>query len=400
MDDKEFTFESEQILKKKNRKKIILIAAISAAVIAAAVVTIILVVSARRKKIHRSEEGLPFSYTWQENSEGGIDLSLDRSEAPDYDWVLVSTSEGMTVSAPASQPDKTSNFSLISSETGNPSAVFGLQKGDDPYTRTYEMEFSLYTALDEEGNFVREFVFKGVKQVQTAVEGGADSEHPYIIQRDEADGTILVFIEDNWLRTESTANLQQEEAMLEENLQELLEWIENDSVPEDSHTNSYSGEPAAAEDSYKNPFTGEPCSAEELRKVLLEHKDELEQMLKDDLQPETYLTMHQDWTAASSDEAVVFVRELDLSWGEGEIPNQVVLLLSYGGTSGTADVTVRSDTAGAQLVMTIRSDDEGSFIVEDHRLESFEPIEQEGEYEPEAGSVEETAGETVEETVE
>ena len=376
MDDKEFTFESEQILKKRNTRKIILIAAIAAAVIAAVVVTVILLVSAKRKKIHRSDEDLAYTYTWQENSEGGIDLSLSRGNASGYGWMLISADEGLTVSAPASQPDKSGEFTIAGSEAGRLFAVFGLQQADDPDTRIYEMTFALHTTASEEGNFTRDLEYVSGMKTVAAVDGGAETEHPYHIRRNDEEDTVLVLLEDQWTRQESSENTEKQREMLDEDVKALLEWMEKESDPRDNET------------SYKNPFTGEACSADELRKVLREHKDVLEKMLSEDLEPETVITIHEDWNAVSSNEEVVSVRNLTLDEvdeeDESQDRNQVIVTLAYGGTAGTAEVTLRSDTAGTQLRLSFLAEEGGSLTLTDHRLESFEPVIEESSEVPES----------------
>ncbi len=371
MSDKEFTFESEQILEAQKKKKIIIIGAIIAAAAALVALGIVLIVRSQNKT-HKSEEGVQYSYTWKETSDGIIDLSIDRSTQPDCSWVLTGVnSEAVKVYAPATQPAKRSDFSLVIEEPETALVSFRLQN-DTTGEGIHVLEFDLEAWTDEEGKISRDLQLHSDYVLQGLIAGGEGTEHPYTIIRDDESGGLLVSIEDNWVRTEI-----RETADPDEELKVLLEWIENGGDEEDE------GE------TYRNPFTGEEISGADLRKLLKEHMDELESLIAAEAETaaETQILMHEDWTVKFSNEGMIIFNgftSLDRNEAEEqeEGENLVVCSLLPAGLAGTCDVMIRSDSAGAQLTVSCVVGADGSFTVSGHSLESFEPIEPEGGYEP------------------
>ena len=371
MSDKEFTFESEQILEAQKKKKIIIIGAIIAAAAALVALGIVLIVRSQNKT-HKSEEGVQYSYTWKETSDGIIDLSIDRSTQPDCSWVLTGVnSEVVKVYAPATQPAKRSDFSLVIEEPETALVSFRLQN-DTTGEGIHVLEFDLEAWTDEEGKISRDLQLHSDYVLQGLIAGGEGTEHPYTIIRDDESGGLLVSIEDNWVRTEI-----RETADPDEELKVLLEWIENGGDEEDE------GE------TYRNPFTGEEISGADLRKLLKEHMDELESLIAAEAETaaETQILMHEDWTVKFSNEGMIIFNgftSLDRNEAEEqeEGENLVVCSLLPAGLAGTCDVMIRSDSAGAQLTVSCVVGADGSFTVSGHSLESFEPIESEGGYEP------------------
>ena len=371
MSDKEFTFESEQILEAQKKKKIIIIGAIIAAAAALVALGIVLIVRSQNKT-HKSEEGVQYSYTWKETSDGIIDLSIDRSTQPDCSWVLTGVnSEAVKVYAPATQPAKRSDFSLVIEEPETALVSFRLQN-DTTGEGIHVLEFDLEAWTDEEGKISRDLQLHSDYVLQGLIAGGEGTEHPYTIIRDDESGGLLVSIEDNWVRTEI-----RETADPDEELKVLLEWIENGGDEEDE------GE------TYRNPFTGEEISGADLRKLLMEHMDELESLIAAEAETaaETQILMHEDWTVKFSNEGMIIFNgftSLDRNEAEEqeEGKNLVVCSLLPAGLAGTCDVMIRSDSAGAQLTVSCVVGADGSFTVSGHSLESFEPIEPEGGYEP------------------
>ena len=371
MSDKEFTFESEQILEAQKKKKIIIIVAIIAVAAALVALGIVLIVRSQNKT-HKSEEGVQYSYTWKETSDGIIDLSIDRSTQPDCSWVLTGVnSEAVKVYAPATQPAKRSDFSLVIEEPETALVSFRLQN-DTTGEGIHVLEFDLEAWTDEEGKISRDLQLHSDYVLQGLIAGGEGTEHPYTIIRDDESGGLLVSIEDNWVRTEI-----RETADPDEELKVLLEWIENGGDEEDE------GE------TYRNPFTGEEISGADLRKLLKEHMDELESLIAAEAETaaETQILMHEDWTVKFSNEGMIIFNgftSLDRNEAEEqeEGENLVVCSLLPAGLAGTCDVMIRSDSAGAQLTVSCVVGADGSFTVSGHSLESFEPIEPEGGYEP------------------
>ena len=371
MSDKEFTFESEQILEAQKKKKIIIIGAIIAAAAALVALGIVLIVRSQNKT-HKSEEGVQYSYTWKETSDGIIDLSIDRSTQPDCSWVLTGVnSEAVKVYAPATQPAKRSDFSLVIEGPETALVSFRLQN-DTTGEGIHVLEFDLEAWTDEEGKISRDLQLHSDYVLQGLIAGGEGTEHPYTIIRDDESGGLLVSIEDNWVRTEI-----RETADPDEELKVLLEWIENGGDEEDE------GE------TYRNPFTGEEISGADLRKLLMEHMDELESLIAAEAETaaETQILMHEDWTVKFSNEGMIIFNgftSLDRNEAEEqeEGENLVVCSLLPAGLAGTCDVMIRSDSAGAQLTVSCVVGADGSFTVSGHSLESFEPIEPEGGYEP------------------
>ena len=330
MSDKEFTFESEQILEAQKKKKIIIIGAIIAAAAALVALGIVLIVRSQNKT-HKSEEGVQYSYTWKE----------------------------------------TSDFSLVIEEPETALVSFRLQN-DTTGEGIHVLEFDLEAWTDEEGKISRDLQLHSDYVLQGLIAGGEGTEHPYTIIRDDESGGLLVSIEDNWVRTEI-----RETADPDEELKVLLEWIENGGDEEDE------GE------TYRNPFTGEEISGADLRKLLKEHMDELESLIAAEAETaaETQILMHEDWTVKFSNEGMIIFNgftSLDRNEAEEqeEGENLVVCSLLPAGLAGTCDVMIRSDSAGAQLTVSCVVGADGSFTVSGHSLESFEPIEPEGGYEP------------------
>lgn len=374
MADTEFTFESEQILESQKKKKHILIGAIIAAAAALIALGVVLIVRSQNKA-HKSEEGVSYAYSWKENAEGAVELSIDRSTVPGYSWILQRVSTDMLkVSAPASQPAKSSNFSLMMEEPDVVFVAFRLQN-DATKEVIHEMEFELETYVDDEEKLHRELELRRDAVLQPMFQGGEGTEHPYRIEYNEETRGLTVTISDDWLRTRVLPNETRDP---QEELAELIVWIEQGGGKEDN------------EESYRNPFTGEEISGEELRKLLKEHMDELDSLIADDSEPETYISRHEDWQVKSSNEAVVSFSEPVFSVeqteesaeetdeeDEGEGGNIIICYLSAGGTAGTCEVTIRSVSAGVQLVLSLSAAADGSLLIEGHRLETFEPIEQE-----------------------
>ena len=371
MADTEFTFESEQILESQKKKKYIMIGAIIAAAAALIALGVVLIVRSQNKA-HKIEEGVSYAYSWKENAEGAVELSMDRSTAPGYSWILqrVSTDQ-LKVSAPASQPAKRSDFSLLMEEPDIVFVAFRLQNGTTKKV-IHEMEFALETYADDEGKLHRELELRRDAVLQPMFQGGEGTEHPYRIEYNEETNGLIVTISDDWLRTRAPRETQDPQ----EELAELIAWIEQGGPEEDN------------EESYRNPFTGEEISGEELRKLLKEHMDELDSLIADDSEPETHISRHEDWQVKSSNELVASFSEpiYSVEQAEEDIEetdeedkggNVIICYINAGGTAGTCEVTIRSDSAGAQLVLSLSASGDGSLLIEDHRLETFEPIEQE-----------------------
>lgn len=424
MADTEFTFESEQILKQQSKRKYIIIAAIIAAAAALVALGVILIVQAQKKK-HRSEEGLPYAYTWKEKSDATIDLELDQSSAPGYCWTLQSvTSDVLRVLAPASQNSKKAGFTLEMDESGLESASFILQNTADPTDRIYEMRFIFEQAVDDAGKFLPSLQYVYGRNILSTFSGGENTAHPYHFTESQAGGAYTLSIYDNeeYFPEEEPARYVDlktgEDISKEEHWKQILEIIKNKEKVE-----SDSGSDSDAEAEWRDPFTGELVTEEEWRKTVLEHLDELEALIASETeeQPEPRYRLHEDWTAVSTNDAIVAVNsvipisltenfefpidelsaesedtgsepvEIETAEPEeepvspfgGESDQWIRCRLIPGSEPGSCTVTIRSDSAGAAVVMDFQIAEDGALSVLNHRLETFEPVESTIEVTPE-----------------
>ena len=412
MAETEFTFESEQILESQKKKKVIIIGAIIAAAAALVALGVILIIRTRNKT-HKSEEGMKYAFSWKENSEGGIDLTLDQSSAPGYCWVLQSvTSEELKVLAPAEQNAKSASFTLVMDNPGVSFAFFTLQNTADPSDRLYEMQFGYDQTADEDGKLSRTLRYVYGRAILQTLSGGEKTEHPYLISEDSDGRRYIVHIMD---REEYISEPEIQEYLdpetgkvlsREEYVNRILEFVKNGNKPDGEEDADGDGE---AE--WRDPFTGELVTEEEWRKIVLEHLDELleQAATETEEEPEPQYRMHDDWVAVSSDESVISVwgiqsqgltediyeipaesddgsgneaeqsEETDMSLTEsfspfgGESDMWVSCTLARGEHTGSCTVTIRSETAGAAVILDFQIAEDGTLDHVDHRLETFEP---------------------------
>ncbi len=340
MDDKEkeFTFESEVILKKRSIRKYILI---GAGVLAAAAIALVIILLAvrDRKNTHTPEEELPYTYTWKLKGET-VELSIDRSASPEYDWVLISSPQFVRIEAPATQPSGSSKFILTPTEACVERIEMCLQKKDDPSDRIYEYAFDFEAYPDEDfKKLIPEISSVSMRYIQSAMTGGEGTDHPYSISDAEDGEGIEVHITDR-IRLESGK-------------------MSDDWTYYDPETGEYRQD-------WKDYLESSAAEAGETIEI------------QDMGSEESLYGAHSDWMVQSSDPEVADfygpMTDSEEQLQSDENAGISVSLVPMGKT-GTAVIRIRSGEAGRELVLTVEASSDSSFRVTAHSMESFEPEE-------------------------
>ena len=329
MDDKEFTFESEEILKKRSLRKYILIGAGALILIAIAVLVILLAVR-DRKNTHSSEEGAVYPYTWKVKGES-IELAIDRGNQTDYSWVLTTEPQFTTIEASASGTSASSKFTLTPWVPCIEDLVFRLQRGDDALDVLYEYSVRLEASLEEEGKPLVPTISSIVSRVVQQNIIVDDEKASYAIAQTE-DGVLDVHISDR-----VTEVREREDATV-----------------------------------FRNPETGETLSDAEIESVIASAEADPEgPELRRENSTDTTYRVHSDWTIEVSDADILSFEgpsSDDDETIEADEKAGISVRLFRGEKAGTAAVKIRSEAAGKELVLTVNLTETGEFTVAAHSV--------------------------------
>ena len=214
----ELLFDSERQEKRAVRKRrLIPILALAGVILLAVILALIL--RATRAKVHNGGDDTMYPYTWQNKSDGRIQLDISHENAPDYQWAVTSTEDQPVLSAVVDRENRESTRLLLNPErAGRGVLQLALRRelppeqkkaskteeeGVEPETR-YDILYELSLLLEvteNENELVGSVLSEAGIQRQANVSGGQDSENPYRIY---ADGKFLVVaiaaasVENDW----------------------------------------------------------------------------------------------------------------------------------------------------------------------------------------------------------
>ncbi|MCR4725413.1 MAG: hypothetical protein K5772_08265 [Clostridia bacterium] len=186
-------FESEKLEKRQRRNRILFPVLALAAVIAIAVIAA-LTLRGSTGEAHPLGEDTPYPCTWQVGSKGVLTLELDRTNAPDCDWILTSDSEeDPYFESKLKDKSVSSRFKLTPLKTGRTVLVFVLKEREGEQRPLYEWRFLTDTARTQDGSLTASVISSGLSELSSATYAAEEDAFPYMIY-DNGAGDLVIQI--------------------------------------------------------------------------------------------------------------------------------------------------------------------------------------------------------------
>ena len=177
--------------KKSKLPLIITISALFAIIVVTAAVTLVL---RDRGGARFIVDDVPYPYSWTEQTNGSILLTLETGDAPDGEWSLESTDGGtLDVHVGKARSGKVS-VTMKPGAEGREMIVFGLASGEE---RLAELSITVMAEREsEENNKLAATITAHRERVfQSTVRGGEDTGHPFTVR--SSDDGLTIFVEES-----------------------------------------------------------------------------------------------------------------------------------------------------------------------------------------------------------
>ena len=173
----------------KNKKPLIITLAVLALIIVATVAVTLIMRGRGGARFNGGD--VPYPYSWVEQENGRIVLSLETGDAANGAWSLGST-EGEAVEIAVGKPKgKTTEVKLTPVETGSEGMTFTLMSGEDRLA-----ELNLTVTVSRADDVLAASVTSYHERVlQGTVRGGEETGHPFTVR--SGDEGLTIFVEES-----------------------------------------------------------------------------------------------------------------------------------------------------------------------------------------------------------
>ena len=385
-EQKNVTFESERVLKKEKLKRIL----IPIACLAGAVLIVFLVawiISKLGSKKYESNQDLQFTYTWVEEGNGNIRLTIDRVGAADYEWVYAGEETPIVIVEKPRQSREKTEFTIKPSVVGRVELIFYLEHKTE---KKHLCELAVLAEVSEtEGSLKLTFLSSDSKVKTAPTSGGEEIGFPYEIYMNDNDN-LIVSIQDPLYYVEESENAGETADNASDGSSGESTDSESESSGEGSSSNPYAGlsmyEAMYLSDEefdiwlewYESTLASEVpmMTEEEYSQWLAEHENtegpihqEEPQELPDDfVAPETPpVRSRYDWDMTASDETII--RILGVTYEDGLVHAH----MRAGSETGTCQVEIFSPSAAVKITMSLSVNEKGEIELLSHSIDTYEP---------------------------
>jgi len=187
---KDLQFESDRFLKRQSAKRWLLWAAALVAVIAAAV-ALALILRAQRGEPRTGDPDALYPYSWTENRDGSLTLSIRKEGAEGYVWRTGDVPAGLTAQMEDAAAAETAQLSVTALKAGRSVLDLILEREGDGSEQLARMSLLLEAQQGEE-KLSLQLLGASDRRAQGTVSGGEGSAYPYSFETDPEGDLLLV----------------------------------------------------------------------------------------------------------------------------------------------------------------------------------------------------------------